>query len=64
VAIEIVFESHSTTMENEQGRATGWLPGELSAQGRITDHFIGGATLEHLAGQDFALREGWEYRLG
>jgi broad specificity phosphatase PhoE len=178
VAIEIVFESHSTTVENEHGRATGWLPGELSAQGRIQaqdlgsrrrdngiaavfssdlgrasetvsiafhgcgipvlydwrlrecdygqcngmpaaemhrgrrehleqpypggeswrqavarvgrflgdlplrwdnqriliighvatwwglDHFIGGATLEDLAGQGFALREGWEYRLG
>jgi 2,3-bisphosphoglycerate-dependent phosphoglycerate mutase len=34
VAIEIVYETHSTTVDNEQGRATGWLPGELSARGR------------------------------
>jgi 2,3-bisphosphoglycerate-dependent phosphoglycerate mutase len=33
VAIEVVFETHSTTVDNEQGRATGWLPGQLSAQG-------------------------------
>jgi broad specificity phosphatase PhoE len=34
VAIEIVFETHSLTVDNELGRATGWLPGELSGQGR------------------------------
>jgi 2,3-bisphosphoglycerate-dependent phosphoglycerate mutase len=28
------------------------------------EHFIGGATLEDLAEQDLAWREGWEYRLG
>jgi hypothetical protein len=28
------------------------------------EHFIGGATLEDLAGQDLARREGREYRLG
>jgi alpha-ribazole phosphatase/probable phosphoglycerate mutase len=33
VAIEVVFETHSTTVDNERGRATGWLPGELSSQG-------------------------------
>jgi len=33
VAIELVFETHSTTVDNEQGRATGWLPGELSERG-------------------------------
>ncbi|MHB1496804.1 MAG: histidine phosphatase family protein [Acidimicrobiales bacterium] len=32
--IEIVFETHSTTEDNEAGRATGWLPGRLSARGR------------------------------
>jgi 2,3-bisphosphoglycerate-dependent phosphoglycerate mutase len=32
--IEIVFETHSTTVDNETGRATGWLPGQLSAAGR------------------------------
>ena len=33
--IEIVFESHSTSEDNEAGRATGWLPGRLSAVGRV-----------------------------
>jgi broad specificity phosphatase PhoE len=28
------------------------------------DISIGGAALEDLVGQDFAWREGWEYRLG
>ncbi len=34
MAIDVVFETHSTTVDNEEGRATGWLPGELSARGR------------------------------
>ena len=34
MGIEVVFETHSTTEDNELGRATGWLPGRLSAQGR------------------------------
>lgn len=33
-ALRLVFETHATTLDNEQGRATGWLPGELSAVGR------------------------------
>jgi broad specificity phosphatase PhoE len=32
--VSIVFETHCTTLDNECGRATGWLPGELSALGR------------------------------
>lgn len=32
--VQIVFETHSTTEDNEQGIATGWLPGRLSALGR------------------------------
>ena len=32
--IEIVYETHSTTEDNEAGRATGWLPGRLSQAGR------------------------------
>jgi broad specificity phosphatase PhoE len=35
MAIELVFETHSTTTDNEQGHATGWLPGRLSEQGRV-----------------------------
>ena len=34
VAIQIVFETHSTTEDNEAGIATGWLPGRLSETGR------------------------------
>lgn len=34
MTIEVVFETHSTTEDNEAGRATGWLPGRLSAAGR------------------------------
>jgi alpha-ribazole phosphatase/probable phosphoglycerate mutase len=34
VSVEVVFETHATTVDNEQGRATGWLPGALSEQGR------------------------------
>jgi hypothetical protein len=89
MAIEIVFETHSLTVDNDQGRATGWMPGELSEKGQVLaaelgrrrsgdgiavighvatrwglDISIGGAALEDLVGQDFAWREGWEYRLG
>lgn len=31
--IELVYETHSTTTDNERGIATGWLPGELSDRG-------------------------------
>jgi broad specificity phosphatase PhoE len=34
VGLEIVYETHSITVDNERGIATGWLPGELSARGR------------------------------
>ncbi len=33
-AVEIVYETHSTTTDNEAGIATGWLPGRLSERGR------------------------------
>ena len=39
--IELVFETHSTTTDNELGRATGWLPGELSEQGLIQARQLG-----------------------
>jgi broad specificity phosphatase PhoE len=41
VAIELVFETHSMTVDNEQGRATGWLPGQLSEQGRLQAQQLG-----------------------
>jgi broad specificity phosphatase PhoE len=33
MAVEIVYETHATTTDNEAGVATGWLPGRLSDQG-------------------------------
>jgi broad specificity phosphatase PhoE len=32
--IEIVFETHALSEDNERGIATGWLPGRLCARGR------------------------------
>jgi broad specificity phosphatase PhoE len=32
--VKLIYETHSTTVDNERGIATGWLPGELSAAGR------------------------------
>jgi broad specificity phosphatase PhoE len=32
--IELVYETHSLSLDNERGIATGWLPGELSPRGR------------------------------
>jgi broad specificity phosphatase PhoE len=34
MSVEIVFETHSTSTDNEAGIATGWLEGELSKAGR------------------------------
>lgn len=34
MVVEIVYETHSITTDNERGIATGWLPGKLSAEGR------------------------------
>jgi 2,3-bisphosphoglycerate-dependent phosphoglycerate mutase len=34
MGVQIVYETHSLTEDNEAGRATGWLPGRLSAAGR------------------------------
>ena len=34
MSIEIVFETHALTEDNERGIATGWLPGRLSQRGR------------------------------
>jgi broad specificity phosphatase PhoE len=32
--LELIYETHATTLDNEAGVATGWLPGELSETGR------------------------------
>ena len=34
MSVEIVFETHSISEDNEAGLATGWLPGRLSTRGR------------------------------
>jgi 2,3-bisphosphoglycerate-dependent phosphoglycerate mutase len=34
MTLSLVFETHSTTVDNERGVATGWMPGELSERGR------------------------------
>jgi alpha-ribazole phosphatase/probable phosphoglycerate mutase len=34
IAVEIVFETHSLSVDNERGIATGWLDGRLSKRGR------------------------------
>jgi len=41
VAIDIVFETHSISEDNERGIATGWLPGRLSARGRALARDLG-----------------------
>jgi broad specificity phosphatase PhoE len=34
MAVKIIYETHSTSTDNEAGIATGWLPGQLSEEGR------------------------------
>ena len=78
MTIEVVFETHSTTVDNEEARATGWWPGQLSERGRAQarelgrrhiatkwglEHHLRGASLEDLADGGFAWQTGWEYVL-
>ena len=41
MSLELVFETHQTTLDNEAGIATGWLPGLLSERGRHQAHELG-----------------------
>jgi broad specificity phosphatase PhoE len=41
MAVELVYETHSTSVDNECGIATGWLPGELSEHGREQARALG-----------------------
>jgi broad specificity phosphatase PhoE len=41
LALELVYETHSTSVDNERGIATGWLPGELSELGRAQARALG-----------------------
>lgn len=34
MTVELIYETHATSTDNENGIATGWLPGELSTEGR------------------------------
>lgn len=33
MSVELVYETHATTTDNERAIATGWLPGQLSEEG-------------------------------
>ena len=39
--VRIVFETHSLTVDNERGIATGWLGGALSTRGRVLAEELG-----------------------
>jgi len=41
MSLDIVYETHSVTTDNEAGIATGWLPGALSPQGRALAQQLG-----------------------
>jgi 2,3-bisphosphoglycerate-dependent phosphoglycerate mutase len=41
MVIQVVFETHAHSVDNEQGVATGWLPGELSGRGRAAAAALG-----------------------
>lgn len=39
--VELVYETHSISLDNERGIATGWLDGELSPRGRALARQLG-----------------------
>lgn len=41
MSVELVYETHAITTDNESGIATGWLPGVLSAAGRDSARELG-----------------------
>ena len=41
MVLQLVYETHAITTDNEAGIATGWLPGELSPHGRVTAAELG-----------------------
>ena len=40
--VTLIYETHSTSVDNEAGIATGWLDGELSERGREQARELGG----------------------
>ena len=41
MSVEIIFETHAMSEDNESGNATGWLPGRLSDDGRTQAELLG-----------------------
>lgn len=41
MAIQVIYETHSISVDNEIGLATGWLPGQLSETGRALARELG-----------------------
>jgi broad specificity phosphatase PhoE len=41
MSVSLVYETHSTTVDNETGIATGWLPGSLSPAGEANARELG-----------------------
>jgi 2,3-bisphosphoglycerate-dependent phosphoglycerate mutase len=41
VSVQVLYETHSTSVDNERGIATGWLGGRLSEAGRDKAHRLG-----------------------
>jgi broad specificity phosphatase PhoE len=41
MAVQIIFETHAVSTDNEAGVATGWLPGALSLRGRELARALG-----------------------
>jgi len=39
--VEVIYETHSMTVDNERGIATGWFAGELSERGREQARLLG-----------------------
>jgi broad specificity phosphatase PhoE len=53
MTIAIVYETHSTTEDNEAAIATGWLPGRLSEAGRTNARALGERRLNDTLGAIF-----------
>lgn len=49
MSVKITYFVHGTTVDNELGRATGWLPGVLSREGKHQARLLG----EQVADQQF-----------
>jgi len=47
VSVDVVFETHATSEDNEAGIATGWLPGRLTATGRAQARELGERRRDH-----------------